>query len=147
MSETLQELADIPREFFKDGTQFINRCTKRKSTSTPSRPSSAASTSNNQRSPTCISTATDSTSSRSKGVHQDLTSCWNGLFDHGRNRLFHQAKYALRHVCWWGRTTDDCSTYTGQQCISRIANTLRQSVDSARGAVYSKLEKEASSWC
>lgn len=29
MSETLQELKDIPQEFFKDGTQFINRCTKR----------------------------------------------------------------------------------------------------------------------
>lgn len=29
MSDTIQELADIPKEFFKDGTQFINRCTKR----------------------------------------------------------------------------------------------------------------------
>ncbi|RMZ82275.1 hypothetical protein DV738_g1859, partial [Chaetothyriales sp. CBS 135597] len=28
MSETLQELAEVPKEFFKDGTQFINRCTK-----------------------------------------------------------------------------------------------------------------------
>jgi hypothetical protein len=27
----LQELADVPKEFFKDGTQFINRCTKRES--------------------------------------------------------------------------------------------------------------------
>ncbi|ETN45584.1 protein translocase SEC61 complex gamma subunit, archaeal and eukaryotic [Cyphellophora europaea CBS 101466] len=24
----IQELADVPKEFFKDGTQFINRCTK-----------------------------------------------------------------------------------------------------------------------
>jgi len=31
MSETLQDLKDIPQEFFKDGTQFINRCTKRES--------------------------------------------------------------------------------------------------------------------
>ncbi|KIW24162.1 uncharacterized protein PV07_09892 [Cladophialophora immunda] len=29
MSEILQEIADVPKEFFKDGTQFINRCTKR----------------------------------------------------------------------------------------------------------------------
>ncbi|KIY00045.1 uncharacterized protein Z520_04683 [Fonsecaea multimorphosa CBS 102226] len=28
MSEILQEIADVPKEFFKDGTQFINRCTK-----------------------------------------------------------------------------------------------------------------------
>ncbi len=33
MSDTLQELADVPKEFFKDGTQFINRCTKRTYTS------------------------------------------------------------------------------------------------------------------
>jgi hypothetical protein len=25
----LQELADVPKDFFKEGTQFINRCTKR----------------------------------------------------------------------------------------------------------------------
>ena len=29
MSDQIQELMDIPRDFFKDGTQFINRCTKR----------------------------------------------------------------------------------------------------------------------
>lgn len=29
MSETLQDLTDVPKEFFKDGTQFLNRCTKR----------------------------------------------------------------------------------------------------------------------
>lgn len=29
MSETLQDLTDLPKEFFKDGTQFLNRCTKR----------------------------------------------------------------------------------------------------------------------
>jgi len=28
MSDLIQEMADLPREFFKDGTQFINRCTK-----------------------------------------------------------------------------------------------------------------------
>ncbi|KAK4940327.1 hypothetical protein LTR10_019543 [Elasticomyces elasticus] len=28
MSDLLQEIADVPRDFFKDGTQFINRCTK-----------------------------------------------------------------------------------------------------------------------
>ncbi|KAI1617321.1 translocation complex subunit Sss1 [Exophiala viscosa] len=28
MSDLLQEMADVPRDFFKDGTQFINRCTK-----------------------------------------------------------------------------------------------------------------------
>lgn len=31
----LQELADVPKEFFKDGTQFINRCTKRTWLPTP----------------------------------------------------------------------------------------------------------------
>lgn len=29
MSDTLQEMADIPKDFFKDGTAFLNRCTKR----------------------------------------------------------------------------------------------------------------------
>jgi len=28
MSDQVKELLDIPRDFFKDGTQFINRCTK-----------------------------------------------------------------------------------------------------------------------
>lgn len=30
MSDQLKEIADIPRDFFRDGTQFMNRCTKRK---------------------------------------------------------------------------------------------------------------------
>jgi len=29
MSETFQELADIPKDFVRDGMQFIHRCTKR----------------------------------------------------------------------------------------------------------------------
>jgi len=29
MSDQIQEFMDIPRDFIKDGTQFINRCTKR----------------------------------------------------------------------------------------------------------------------
>ena len=29
MSEQFQEILDIPREFIKDGMQFINRCQKR----------------------------------------------------------------------------------------------------------------------
>lgn len=29
MSEQIQEILDIPREFIKDGMQFINRCQKR----------------------------------------------------------------------------------------------------------------------
>ncbi|TQB72118.1 Sec61p translocation complex subunit [Monascus purpureus] len=28
MSETLQELADIPKDFVRDGSLFIRRCTK-----------------------------------------------------------------------------------------------------------------------
>ncbi|KAF4310011.1 hypothetical protein SLS57_001319 [Botryosphaeria dothidea] len=28
MSDQLKELADVPKDFVKDGTQFINRCTK-----------------------------------------------------------------------------------------------------------------------
>jgi len=28
MSEQLKELAEMPREFFRDGAQFMNRCTK-----------------------------------------------------------------------------------------------------------------------
>ncbi|KAI9827102.1 MAG: Sec61p translocation complex subunit [Phylliscum demangeonii] len=30
MSEQLKEIADIPRDFLRDGTLFLNRCTKRK---------------------------------------------------------------------------------------------------------------------
>jgi protein transport protein SEC61 subunit gamma-like protein len=33
MSEQLKEIADIPRDFLKDGTLFLNRCTKRMSLS------------------------------------------------------------------------------------------------------------------
>ncbi|KKY19761.1 putative translocation complex subunit sss1 [Phaeomoniella chlamydospora] len=28
MSETFQEIADVPKDFLRDGTQFLNRCTK-----------------------------------------------------------------------------------------------------------------------
>lgn len=31
MSDQIQEFLEVPRDFIKDGTQFINRCTKRKS--------------------------------------------------------------------------------------------------------------------
>lgn len=31
MSETFQELADIPKDFVREGTLFIRRCTKRSS--------------------------------------------------------------------------------------------------------------------
>lgn len=31
MSDTFQELADVPKEFVRDGMQFVNRCTKRMS--------------------------------------------------------------------------------------------------------------------
>jgi protein transport protein SEC61 subunit gamma and related proteins len=30
MSDQIQELIDIPRDFIKDGIMFVNRCTKRK---------------------------------------------------------------------------------------------------------------------
>lgn len=29
MSDAFKELAEIPRDFVKDGVQFLNRCTKR----------------------------------------------------------------------------------------------------------------------
>lgn len=35
MSELFHEFKDVPQEFFKDGTQFINRCTKRTYSPTP----------------------------------------------------------------------------------------------------------------
>ncbi|KAL0261874.1 hypothetical protein SLS55_003306 [Diplodia seriata] len=28
MSDQIKDLADVPKDFIKDGTQFINRCTK-----------------------------------------------------------------------------------------------------------------------
>ncbi|KAF2143658.1 uncharacterized protein K452DRAFT_224081 [Aplosporella prunicola CBS 121167] len=28
MSDQLKDLADVPKDFIKDGTQFLNRCTK-----------------------------------------------------------------------------------------------------------------------
>ncbi|EXJ64336.1 protein transporter SEC61 subunit gamma [Cladophialophora yegresii CBS 114405] len=28
MSDLVQEIADVPKEFFREGTQFIHRCTK-----------------------------------------------------------------------------------------------------------------------
>lgn len=29
MADTVQEILDVPKEFVKDGTQFIKRCQKR----------------------------------------------------------------------------------------------------------------------
>jgi protein transport protein SEC61 subunit gamma-like protein len=29
MSDQVQEILDLPREFFRDGLQFVNRCQKR----------------------------------------------------------------------------------------------------------------------
>lgn len=31
MSDQVKELLDVPRDFLKEGTQFVNRCTKRSS--------------------------------------------------------------------------------------------------------------------
>jgi ABC-type sulfate transport system substrate-binding protein len=31
MADAIQDLTDIPKDFFKDGTTFLNRCTKRTS--------------------------------------------------------------------------------------------------------------------
>ena len=31
MADQFKEIAEIPRDFLRDGTQFLNRCTKRKS--------------------------------------------------------------------------------------------------------------------
>ena len=31
MADQLKEIAEIPRDFLKDGTLFLNRCTKRRS--------------------------------------------------------------------------------------------------------------------
>lgn len=31
MADQVKEFLDLPRDFLKDGTQFINRCTKRMS--------------------------------------------------------------------------------------------------------------------
>jgi protein transport protein SEC61 subunit gamma-like protein len=35
MSETFQELADIPKDFVREGSQFVRRCTKRMSIPRP----------------------------------------------------------------------------------------------------------------
>jgi protein transport protein SEC61 subunit gamma and related proteins len=35
MSDQMKDLADIPKDFIKDGTQLINRCTKRTSLQFP----------------------------------------------------------------------------------------------------------------
>lgn len=43
MSETFQELADLPKEFVKDGMLFMNRCTKRTSFQYPYQPYSSGS--------------------------------------------------------------------------------------------------------
>jgi len=55
MSEQMQEILDIPKDFFKDGTQFINRCTKRMSLNLHS----------------SMITDADAPYSRSAGVYQD----------------------------------------------------------------------------
>jgi hypothetical protein len=65
MSDQIQELIDIPRDFIKDGTMFINRCTKRTCAQSP------------RYSTHCGHELTDF--SRQTGVHQDLASCGSWL--------------------------------------------------------------------
>lgn len=42
MSETFQDLAEIPKDFFHDGMAFVNRCTKRTSLNLPTQSLPAA---------------------------------------------------------------------------------------------------------
>lgn len=79
MSETLQELADVPKDFLRDGTQFLNRCTKR--TSTTHFYNSKAQV-----------TPANSPASRQARIHQDLASSGIRLPDYGRDWLCDQIK-------------------------------------------------------
>jgi hypothetical protein len=91
MADAIQDLADIPKDFFKDGTAFINRCTKRMSFPfiyTLQLPRSL----HNPSSLPLHNTQANRTplSSGPSRIHQDQPSSRHGLPDHGRNRLRHQ---------------------------------------------------------
>lgn len=83
MSDQVQEILDVPREFLKDGLQFINRSQKRQSTLSPGRPLLAVQL-----------TSPAPQTSRPQGVPQDLPGRRRGLPGHGRRRIRGQAEYA-----------------------------------------------------
>jgi hypothetical protein len=67
MSDQIQELIDIPRDFIKDGTMFINRCTKRKSLFGLSRSPAPCADGNSGQARVC----------------KDIPSCWRWILGHG----------------------------------------------------------------
>ena len=149
MSESFQELADIPKDFFRDGTQFINRCTKRMSLpSLVSQPS--------PREPTklpcllhcfarrplrrdlsfILSFAQEITSelgpqandkcSGSTRVPQDLAGGRHGVSDHGRDWVYHKTESVhspLLHILPWRGPSVGCgdgAAILGQQANPRV---------------------------
>jgi hypothetical protein len=101
MSEQLQELMDIPRDFFKDGTQFLNRCTKRTKPSIQiqSRPQAVTIRLETKypgdEIPLNGSAYTDSFSSGRQGVYKNLASSWCWIPGYGRSRLCCEIKQVV----------------------------------------------------
>jgi hypothetical protein len=75
MADQVQEILDVPREFLKDGIQFINRAQKR--TPSSKNPRQARRDSNHQTNPTHPFT------SRPPRIHQDLPGRWRRLPEYG----------------------------------------------------------------
>ena len=68
MSETFQELADIPKDFVREGTLFVRRCTKRML---------------QHYYPTTYRSVHTDNDSRPARIRQDQPGRGNGIFDHG----------------------------------------------------------------
>ena len=95
MADAIQDLADIPKDFFKDGTAFLNRCTKRTSLLSKLPSHSLAPSTTHPLSPFAFPQANITPiSSGPPRIHQDQPSSRHGLPDHGRNRL----RYQLIHI-------------------------------------------------
>jgi hypothetical protein len=144
MSDTLQEFADIPKDFFKDGTAFLNRCTKR--TSLCSRAPKFL------RSSTFIHpllhftchlrrTPANSLHSRPTRIHQDQPSSRHGLPHHGRNRLRDQADTHPREQHISGRRIVASKTGHGDPGVSgdymvwRASCGMTRKLDAGRASI------------
>lgn len=78
MSDSVQEILDVPREFVKDGIQFLNRCQKRKCSS--AQWATLAISYKNALADVLFPLV----HSRQEGVQADLPGCWCWFPDHGR---------------------------------------------------------------
>ena len=124
MADQLKDFAEIPRDFLKDGTQFLNRCTKRTSSQdisacpisdrlslppvNPAPQFGDVTQSRKQRPQRPQRADIDPLRSRQAGIPQDLSGRRRRLPRHGRHWLRCEAEYVSRILPVVDSTEIDC---------------------------------------